>query len=591
VTVTAATFSGAGTITATNGRVAVNALAHSAGGNTTITLRGVGTSSGSANNNGNNHSLGTVSGVIANNGANLMAITKDDAGIWEFSNANTYTGVTTITNGVLRLNHATALPGGIGAAGGLSALTFNTADAGHGVLGLTVASGDFTRALGSGADQVQFNVNGGWAAYGGDRVVNLGGASAPITWATGTTGFNGRRLNLGAASATHTVDLQNPIDLGSAVRTVQVEDGPAALEANMSGVLSGVGGGLTKLGSGKLLLSGANNYTGVTTVILGTLVVTNPSALGTTAGNTTVGFFAGSGTTTGNLGATLDVQANIGLEPLSVGGFGVGGMGALTTSTGTGTVDGPITLTSKTMIGSEGILNIGGTLTANGHALTTIGDGVVNFGTTSILTSLPSLTVVDGTTNVNSTSLGTAGWTEVFVQTDGTLGGTGTINGVVNVDGMLSPGNSIESLATGTVNLNTGSTLVFESTYGSPNIADLLDITGSLNITGAVTLDLLGADLANPLWVVGDKLSVASYTGAWNGGTFAGWADDSLQAFGGNLWMINYDDLVAGVNFTSEQAGAAGHVTLTAAVPEPTSAMLLLGSSALLLLRRRRVAV
>jgi autotransporter-associated beta strand protein len=414
VTVTAATFSSAGTITATNGRVAVNALAHSAGGTTTITLRGAGTSSGSANNNGNNLSLGTVSGVIANNGANLMAITKADAGIWAFSNANTYTGETTISGGVLRLDHATALPGGIGVAGGTSALTFNGSNA---VLGLTVASGDFTRGLGSGADQVRFTNNGGWAAYGADRFVNLGGAGGLVNW---NADFFGSQLNLGASSATHTVDLQNAINLESAVvRTVLVEDGPAALEAKMSGIISGgAGGNLTKIGSGKLLLSGVNTYVGLTTVTQGTLVVTDSSALGTTAGATTVGFFANSSPSTGNLGATLDVQTNIGLEPLTLGGFGVGGMGALTTSTGTGTVDGPITLNGKTNIGSLGVgttLNINGALSAAGAPLSTVGTGVINFGTTASLSSLYSLTVTGGTTNVNST-LGAAGTAEVVVD-------------------------------------------------------------------------------------------------------------------------------------------------------------------------------
>ena len=445
VTVTAATFSGNATITASNGRVTLNTLANSA--TNTITLRGAGTSSASANNNGNNLSLGTVSGVIANGnaGAAIMSITKDDAGIWAFSNANTYTGVTTITNGVLRLDHATALPGGIGATGGTSALTFNGNNA---VLGL--GAGDFTRGLGSGVDQVQFSNNGGWAAYGADRAVNLGGASAPVVWATATTGFNAKQLNLGAASATHTVDLQNPIDFGTAARTVQVEDGPAALEAKMSGILSGgAGGTLTKMGSGKLLLSGVNTYVGLTTVTLGTLVVTDPSALGTTAGATTVGFFAASGTTTGNLGATLDVQANIGLEPLNVGGFGVGGIGALRTSTGTGTVGGLVTLFSKTTLGSEGTLNIDGTLTANGHAVTTVGSGVITFGAAGSLASLYSLTVTDGTTNVNS-ALGAAAGNADVVVGDG-FGGTAK----------LRFGSVSQTL--GSLTIGAGATVVFTS--------------------------------------------------------------------------------------------------------------------------------
>jgi autotransporter-associated beta strand protein len=411
VTVTTATFSGNGTITATNGKATINTLANSA--TNTITLRGVGTASGSANNNGNNLSLGIVSGVIANGnaGAATMSITKDDAGTWAFANANTYTGVTTITNGVLRLDHATALPGGIGATGGTSALTFN----GAAVLGLTVASGDFTRGLGSGGSQVQFSNAGGWAAYGADRSVDLGGAGASVNWGTATTGFNGKQLNLGAASATHMVTLVNPVDLAGAVRTVLVEDGPAAIEAKMLGAITG-SGGLTKIGSGKLLLPTANpGYTGVTSVNLGTLVVTDGAALGTTAGNTIVAV-------NGNLGATLDVQADIGLEPLTVGGLGVGGIGALRTSTGTGTVGGLITLTGKTMFGSEGTLNIDGTLTAAGNGLTTVGSGVITFGAAGSLASLYSLTVTDGTTNVNS-AIGAAAGNANVVVGDG-FGGT-----------------------------------------------------------------------------------------------------------------------------------------------------------------------
>jgi autotransporter-associated beta strand protein len=293
--------------------------------------------------------------------------------------------------------------------------------------------------------------------------------------------------------------------------------------------------------------------------------------------------------TTVSSGATLDVRAALVAEPISVTGNGVGGLGALITAdTFTGSVAGPVTLTGNTSIGGAGTLDINGAI-GGGFSVTKVGAGETTFAGANTYTG--TTTVSAGTLLANNTTGSATGGNSVIVDAAGTLGGTGTITGVVTVDGLLSPGNSIESLATGTVNLNTGSTLVFESSFSDANFADLLDIAGSLNISGTVTLDLLGADLANPFWDVGDKLSIASYTGAWNGGTFDGWADDSTQAFGGNLWMINYDDLVAGVNFTGEQAGAAGHVTLTAAVPEPTSAMLLLSSSALLLLRRRRTAV
>jgi autotransporter-associated beta strand protein len=533
VTVTTATFSGNATIRATNGRVTLNTLANTA--TNTITLRGAGTSSGSANNNGNNLSLGIVSNPIINGnaGAAIMSITKDDAGIWAFSNANTYTGETRITNGVLRLDHATALPGGITGGLGGSALTFNGGNNTHGVLGLTVASGDFTRGLGSGVNQVQFTERGGWAAYGADRVVNLGGAGTPSTvvWATATTGFNNRQLNLGASSATHTVDLQNPIDLGSAVRTVQVEDGPADIEAKMSGVLSGVGGALTKIGSGKLLLSGNNSYDGVTTVILGTLVVTNSSALGTTAGATAVGFFAGSGTTTGNLGATLDVQANIGTEPLNVGGFGVGGIGALITSTGTGTVGGTVTLTSASMLGGDGNLNIDGVV-SGGFSMTKVGAGTLTLTNTNIYNGTTNVSggtlTVASTGSINNTSevlIGAANFKYnsttalsqpvSFSATGGILSGTGTITPSVTVTpgNTLSPGASAGPISFGSgLTISAGGILNWEHTAGnavgtSGTSWDVVNVTGTTTISNTAStgsnLNLkfsTGTDFTNAFW-------------------------------------------------------------------------------------------
>src|SRR5439155_23772651 len=87
------------------------------------------------------------------------------------------TGTTTVNAGVLVLASATALPGGIGVAGGTSGLTIN-----GGVVGL--GFNDFQRGLGTGATQVQWaaGASGGFAAYGADHAVNLGGASATETW-------------------------------------------------------------------------------------------------------------------------------------------------------------------------------------------------------------------------------------------------------------------------------------------------------------------------------------------------------------------------------------------------------------------------
>jgi len=88
---------------------------------------------------------------------------------------------------------------------------------------LGLGASDYARPLAAAGTTTAatFSGAGGFAAYGADRTVNLGGAAATIQWAAADTGFNGQTLILGAASATHTVDLVNPLDLGTAAR----EDG------------------------------------------------------------------------------------------------------------------------------------------------------------------------------------------------------------------------------------------------------------------------------------------------------------------------------------------------------------------------------
>jgi autotransporter-associated beta strand protein len=263
IAVTGATsFNGSATI-ASNDTLSLSTISETAAAAATITLGGTGT--------------GSVSGAISQNGANALGITKSGTGTWTLSGVNAHTGVTTVSAGVLRLDSVSALPGGIGSAGGTSALTFN-----GGVVGL--GAGDFARALAAAGvvTGVNFTGNGGWAAYGADRLVNLGGGSVQVVWATAGTGFNGKTVILGAAAATHKVTLENPLDLGSLACTVQVDDGAAAVDGELSGELSGAGGGLTKTGAGTLLLSnGSNSYSGTTTVSAGALRAADGTGLPT----------------------------------------------------------------------------------------------------------------------------------------------------------------------------------------------------------------------------------------------------------------------------------------------------------------------
>ncbi|MGA2034257.1 MAG: autotransporter-associated beta strand repeat-containing protein, partial [Thermoguttaceae bacterium] len=199
---------------------------------------------------------------------------KAGSGVAELDLPNTYSGGTTVSAGVLRLADPNALPGGTGTSGGTGNLTLA-----GGVLEL--AAGDFTRPLGTGAGQVQFTASGGFSALWGDRIVNFGGASIPVTWGPGSSFLpTGSALLLGSASDDSLVDFQNPINLGAAIRTVQVTtSGYAVLDARLSGVLSGSGGGLNVTGNGTLELTAANTYSGGTTVGGGVLRLSNSAAL------------------------------------------------------------------------------------------------------------------------------------------------------------------------------------------------------------------------------------------------------------------------------------------------------------------------
>lgn len=99
----------------------------------------------------------TLSGQISG-GGNLV---KLGGAAVVLSGNNNYTGTTTVNEGQLRLSNANALSGGIGETGGTSGLTINgngTINVGA-TIGLTSASGNFLRGLGTGADQ--FQITGG----------------------------------------------------------------------------------------------------------------------------------------------------------------------------------------------------------------------------------------------------------------------------------------------------------------------------------------------------------------------------------------------------------------------------------------------
>ncbi len=234
-----------------------------------------------------------------------------------------------------------------------------------------------------------------------------------------------------------------------------------------------------------------------------------------------------------------------------------------------------------TMNSSTGPFTIASAITDSGGAtnLVKTASGTVTLTGTNNFSG--TTTVSNGTLLVNGSNTGSG---TVTVDAAATLGGTGSIAGALNVTGVLTPGGSVGTFSSGALTMTSGSTFAYEATGSGPTGADLITVNGTLSLTD-VSLDLLGADLGLNIWTLGDKITLISYTGTGITAGFTGYDDNTTYTFGGNLWLFDYNDVMAGGNFNSQATGTS-FVTLTA-VPEPSAAFLG-GLGMMLLLRRRR---
>ncbi len=450
-----------------------------------------------------------------------------------------------MSGGALVLANAEALQGGIGATGGAGALTFN-----GGVIGL--GAGNFSRPLAAAntVGAATFTGAGGWAAYGADRTVNLGGASATIAWATAGTGLNGQTLILGSATATHTVDFQNPITVGGN-RTVRVDNGAAAIDGILSGALSGnFSQTLTKSGDGTLLISGTTDN--------GSLIL-NASAGVVILGKSVAGPAAVAGISNIATGATVQLsgtggnqifngpfQTQFGLVNMSGGTLDLNGLNeGFDRLTGTGSVTNTLAATTSTLtLGAvDGSGSFGGALTdgAGVLALTKIGTGTLTL--TGDNTHSGNTTVSAGTLLINNTTGSGTGSGAVSVAT-GTLGGNGFITGAVTIgngtgsaDAILAPGNSIDAIDTGNLTFNSDGSYACELD-GTSVTSDVTNVTGTVTINAATTLtvSLTGSLVANQKYFIVNNDAADAVTG-----TFSGLAQDAVVGnYGGIDLKISY---------------------------------------------------
>jgi autotransporter-associated beta strand protein len=464
----------------------------------------------------------TLSGSIGG-GGNLV---KLGGAAVVLSGSNNYSGTTTVNEGQLRLSNASALPGGIGVAGGASALTIN----GNGIInvgatiGLTSTSGDFLRGLGTGADQFQITGGvSGFDAFGSARQVIVNNDAAfELQWGTST--FNPSEFLLGSNTntATQAITVQNKIDLNGETRTVRVNSTSGSAISTLSGEIRTISGtaGLVKTGVGTLVLSGANTYNGATTISGGTLRISNAS----TFTNTSAINLA--------LGARLEVSAaNANLTTLATGGgVPVGSFlryssaqTAAGSANGPGTIFGTVEL-NLTNVNPDYTLDFGSGSTFQNLVTATYTSPIALSGNASLLSSSAVFTLNSGGITASSAGAKTLTLT-------GTNTGANTINSVI--------GNGSGTLAVSKT--GTGSwTLAGANTYSGPTTVS----AGTLTLSGAD-----GAIGSSAVTIAGGTLTVSNTAAANNGNRLS----DS-SAFTMNGGTFNFNNTAGAANY-SESAG------------------------------------
>ncbi|MFN5756702.1 MAG: beta strand repeat-containing protein [Planctomycetia bacterium] len=290
---------------------------------------------------------------------------------------------------------------------------------------------------------------GTWGDATSDVAVFGVGNGAAGTVTVGSVALNGITFNA-AGSGNYTLS-SGTLALGGTIPTIQTN---AAGTSTIASVISGAAG-LIKSGTGTLALTGANTYSGATTIEAGTVRVGHASALG------------GSSNALNLTGGTLDLDGT----SLSVGRLsGLAGT-VITTNAAAGTA----TLSTTVASGSS---TFAGTIQDNRAgvvALTKAGAG------TLALTGLNSFT---GATTVSAGTLlvtGQLGNTGVTVDSGATLGGSGSIAGAVTVNGLFSPGTSPGVISVASLVLGGSSTSVFEiDGLARATQYDGTDVTGAL---------------------------------------------------------------------------------------------------------------
>ncbi|MCX7424576.1 MAG: autotransporter-associated beta strand repeat-containing protein [Planctomycetia bacterium] len=452
----------------------------------------------------------TYGGIISGTNGNLI---KRGSGILTLSNANTYSGATTINAGTIRLSGGSnrlptstsvtlasgasavldlngqdqTLPGLIGGTGSTVALGSGTLTLAHGTYSGTMSGSGSLVMQGGSSDRMFLQ---GLNTYTGSTTINSGVllADTPLPATTAVTLADNPDAQLQVRCQYQTIA---SLSGGGSVRLTTAHSTDTTLtvgdehDTTYSGIISSgnlsVVGHLVKQGSGTLTLTGANTYAGSTIVNGGTLILAaaNSGSASTTINVGTLRLSGGDDTLKTSTavtladvaGATLDVNnQNQTIASLSGGG---GNGGNVTLGTGT------LAVTGGTYAGV--ISGNGGNLVVNGGTLT-----------------LSRASTYTGATTVNS------GGKLIYGADDVICAGAVTLNGGLAILAMNGHTDTV-----GTVTMDGGGSITGAGTLTSTTTFEMK--------SGSVSATLAGP--ATPLNKTGDGRVYLNGPNTFGGGT------------------------------------------------------------------------
>lgn len=357
-------------------------------------------------------------------------------------------------------------------------------------------------------------------------------------------------------------------------------------------------GVVMKSGSGTVVLSGANIYSGETRIEQGILSISASGHLGDESATNTIRI--ANGATLQSTGANVDLGSN---RTITLAGTG-----------GTLEVTGTNTLTQSGLIVGDAC-----------HTLTKVGDGRLVLSNAANSSSNP-IVVSGGTLQVGVLGSGTSGTGMITVGTGATLAGTGNVQGLVSLlsGGVLQAGDVTSvgtslTTVTGNATLSLGGGLMSESggsivldvtsstnsivditwggnDYGTPGWASYVTSFNNqagnhdrLLVNGSVTLAAGTEFIVNPVGftpMLGQIFNLIDWVGITGFAAGSNTRDGSND--GGATDDLNLPDISgSGLQWDVSQFQAHG---IIAVVPEPSRVILLLLGAGLVTLRRRRSA-